>query len=223
MKKKLLLLLIGILTIGLFKQISDKVLTAPLIDVVLENQNDLPVLGNGCEITALSMLLNYHGYAVNKNELADILDYVPLKIDENTHGNPKDGFVGDITGGFNAMGVGVEPISLVAEKKISKKQNLFFGRNIPFEIVENQVYSGNPVWVTTTIDYQPPTSEDLLVWQTTSDKITVNRLCHAVVVTGITKEAVWVNDPYGFKNRKIERARFEAAYDSMEQQALYLY
>ena len=53
--------------------------TNQLLDVPLEDQYGGEVaMENGCEITALSMLLNYYGYGTDKNELADLLDFVPL-------------------------------------------------------------------------------------------------------------------------------------------------
>lgn len=66
------------------------------MDVPLENQFDEPSLQNGCEITALSMLLKYYGYPVNKNQLAEQLNYVPLKVDDTYYGDPNEGFVGNI-------------------------------------------------------------------------------------------------------------------------------
>ena len=47
------------------------------LDVPLESQFDPEYLGNGCEVTALSMLLNFYGYDTNKNELAAKLGLCP--------------------------------------------------------------------------------------------------------------------------------------------------
>lgn len=56
--------------------------TNQLLDVPLEDQYGGEVaMENGCEITALSMLLNYYGYGTDKNELVDLLDFVPLYED----------------------------------------------------------------------------------------------------------------------------------------------
>ncbi|MFM2488745.1 C39 family peptidase [Enterococcus avium] len=53
--------------------------TNQLLDVPLEDQYGGEIMmENGCEITALSMLLNYYGYETDKNELVDLLDFVPL-------------------------------------------------------------------------------------------------------------------------------------------------
>lgn len=103
---------------------------ASLMDVPLENQFTEPALENGCEVTALSMLLQFYGYQVDKNQLAELLDYVPLYEDETHRGDPREGFVGNIYGGDEAMGVWVEPIAKVAKKSLKKKlkaaqRNLF--------------------------------------------------------------------------------------------------
>lgn len=58
------------------------------LDVPLENQFDEVALGNGCEVTALSMLLNFYGFDTNKNQLAEELAYVPLYEDYYHHGDP---------------------------------------------------------------------------------------------------------------------------------------
>lgn len=122
-----------------------------VINVPLEDQNSGEVLGNGCEVAALSMLLQYHSFPVNKNQLASLLDYVPLKYDNGEYGNPHDGFVGDINGGNYAMGVSVEPIERVAKKIVGDTKKIYAGNQISFKEVIGQVKRGNPVWVITTV------------------------------------------------------------------------
>ena len=87
-----------------------------LLDVPLENQLEEPALENGCEVTSLSMLLSYYGYQTSKNQLAKQLNYVPVFNADGTHGDPNEGFVGDITGGDWAMGVYVPPIASLAQQ-----------------------------------------------------------------------------------------------------------
>lgn len=61
-----------------------------LLDVPLENQFDEPALENGCEVTALSMLLRFYGYETTKNQLAEQLNYVPVFNADGTHGDPNE-------------------------------------------------------------------------------------------------------------------------------------
>lgn len=196
-----------------------------IIDVPLENQNEGSIpLENGCEITALSMLLNYYGYETNKNELAEQLSYVPLYENEwqDIHGNPHDGFVGNIYGGYDAMGVAVEPIAAVAADYVEMTHSIVASSSTDFTELANIVQAGTPVWVVTTVDFQVPTADDFLIWQTTSGEITVSPLCHAVVVTGVDSQHVYVNDPYGYKNRIVNRSEFEEIFQAMGSESLYL-
>ena len=68
-------------------------------DVPLLNQMEKPQLYNGCEVTSLAMILNYHGVVVTKNELAENIQTVPLTYKNGKKGNPNVGFVGDMANG----------------------------------------------------------------------------------------------------------------------------
>ncbi|MGX7205833.1 C39 family peptidase [Enterococcus pingfangensis] len=204
---------------------ADQATDAALIDVPLENQNAGAVpLENGCEITALSMLLNYYDYDTNKNDLADLLNYVPVYENEaeNIHGNPHEGFVGNIYGGLDAMGVAVEPIADVASEIVGEEQTIVADSGTSFSDLATVIESGTPVWVVTTVDFEVPTADDLLTWQTTDGEVTVSPLCHAVVITGVDEDYVYVNDPYGYKDRMVDRADFEKIYQKMGEQSLYI-
>jgi len=196
-----------------------------LIDVPIENQNTGSIpLENGCEITALSMLLNYYGYETTKNELADLLEYVPVYENEaeGIRGNPHDGFVGNIYEGYDAMGVSVEPIAEVAEEVVQDDQEVVASSDTSFTALTSLVQAGTPVWVVTTVEFENPTANDFMLWETTSGEVTVSPLCHAVVITGADDENVYVNDPYGYKNRIVDRSEFEEIYQKMGSQSLYL-
>ena len=111
MKKKrivVLLIFLAVVSGGIYfaqgkNELTERIVTPQqknkiVLDVPLESQFDDVALENGCEVTALSMLLQYYGYDTDKNELADELDYQPLYTESGNHGNPHLGFVGDITG-----------------------------------------------------------------------------------------------------------------------------
>lgn len=193
-----------------------------MLNVPLENQFYGIALDNGCEVTALSMLLNYYGYQTTKNELANQLDYVPLFVDESHRGNPKDGFVGNIYEGDLAMGVAVEPIAKVAKEVVQKDYKVVSGRELSFDEVMSVVQKETPVWIIATLELQVPKDSDFFSWNTTSGKIYVTSLIHSVVITGVDGDTVYVNDPYGYKNRKVSRDDLEEIYEKMGQQSLYL-
>lgn len=196
-----------------------------LLNVPLESQfeGEIP-LENGCEITALSMLLQYYGFQTNKNELAAKLTYVPVYEDEanNIHGDPQEGFVGNIYGGDMAMGAFVEPIEKVARAVVKDQYQVVSSRDTDFETLLEQVQMGTPVWIVSTVDYEIPSESDFMLWQTKSGSVSVTGLCHAVVITGVKGTNVYVNNPYGQKDEEIDRAVLEEIYEKMGSQSLYL-
>lgn len=195
--------------------------TTRLIEVPLENQFEGVALENGCEVTSLSMLLRYYGFQTNKNQLANELNHVPLDLANGLKGNPHDGFVGNIKEGEAAMGVGVEPLAKVAEKIVGQNYHVNVSKH-SFEDLEQLVKKGKPVLVIATIDFEVPEKEDLWLWQTTSGTVQVSPLCHAAVITGIDEQFVYVNDPYGYQHRKVDKEDFQNMYQKMGEQSLYL-
>ncbi|WP_379947118.1 C39 family peptidase [Enterococcus devriesei] len=194
------------------------------LDVPLENQFDGDALDNGCEVTALSMLLRYYGYHTTKNELANELDYQPLYTESGNHGDPHLGFVGDITGGDEAMGVAVEPIAKLAKKYVGDEYQVIANEKTSFNKVMDIVASGKPVWIIATVDFQVPTNNDFLLWETDQGSSYVTPLIHSAVITGFDREkkVVYVNDPYGYKNRKVPWSEMKKVYQETDQQSLYL-
>ena len=220
------LILCSILTLSLFNTLSfttsTKKTETVFIDVPLENQNEGEALGNGCEITSLSMLLQYYGYTTNKNQLANLLEYVPVKVTNELYGNPHDGFVGDISGGFNAMGVAVEPVAKVAKTIVQNEYNVITEKHLSFEELEKLIHKEIPVWVQTTVEFQVPQASDFRIWNTTSGEVQVTPLCHAVVITGVDSTFVYVNDPFGFKHRAVDKKQFKKIYQLVGEESLYL-
>lgn len=195
-----------------------------VMNVPLENQFDGDSLENGCEVTALSMLLQYYGYDTNKNELADELAYQPLFTESGNHGNPHLGFVGDITGGDEAMGVAVEPIAALAKEYVSDNYQVVAKEKTPFNNIMEVVASGKPVWTIAIVDFQVPTDNDFLLWETDQGSMYVTPLIHSAVITGFDREKkiVYVNDPYGYQNREVPWSDMKEVYNQTDQQSLYL-
>lgn len=131
-----------------------------MLDVPLENQFDTPALENGCEVTSLSMLLSYYGYTTTKNQLADQLTYVPVFNADGTHGDPNEGFVGDITGGDWAMGVYVPPIATLAQEIVGTDYYTEPKTDVTLKDIRKALQKEEPVWTSVTIDFQVPTDSD---------------------------------------------------------------
>jgi len=192
-----------------------------LINVPLVCQ--LPELKNGCEVTSLTMLLQWAGIKVDKMTLASEVKKDPTPYSNSggvIHwGNPNVGFVGDITGKSIGFAVYHGPILDLA-LRYHKAVNLT-GQS--FDQVLTHVAAGSPVWVITTFSFEfVPESQ----WQTVISpegayRMTFNE--HSVVLTGFDAENVYINDPYAnIKDRKLNRANFLAGWQQFGNQAIVL-
>jgi uncharacterized protein YvpB len=186
-----------------------------MLDVPLINQMDKPHLKNGCEVTSLAMILNDYGVKVTKNELAEKINKVPLNYPNNLKGNPNIGFVGNMADG-PGLSVYNGPIFELAKEYVGEKAvNL---TNSPFEDLLRKVGRGIPVWVITTKNFAP--GVEFRKWNTPQGTISITLSGHSAVITGYDKNFIYVNDPYGYKNRKIDRANFISAWEEMGKQAI---
>lgn len=188
-----------------------------LLDVPLINQMDSPRLYNGCEVTSLAMMLQYHGYVATKNELADKTPRVPLNYENGQKGNPNDGFVGDMEDG-PGLSVYHGPIHDLAKQYVGDKAIDLTGKSV--DTLYNYVSKGLPVWIITTANFVPV--NDFKTWNTPSGKVDVTFSVHSVVITGYDKNNVYINNPYGQKNQKLNRELFEKAWIQMGSQALVI-
>ncbi|KLT15387.1 hydrolase [Neobacillus vireti] len=188
-----------------------------LLDVPLLNQMDKPKLYNGCEVTSLAMILNYHGIKVTKNELADKIKTVPLTYSNGKKGNPNAGFVGDMAHG-PGLGVYNGPVLELAKKYVGDKAvNL---TNKPFDDLLNEVGQGLPVWIITTSSFSPVSV--FQTWDTPQGKIDITFSEHSVAITGYDENYIYINDPYGEKNKKINKDSFIKAWEQMGKQAIVI-
>lgn len=189
----------------------------PPLDVPLINQMDEPRIYNGCEVTSMAMILRYLGYDVTKMELAEKIPRVPLTYDNGLKGNPNEGFVGDMENG-PGLSVYHGPMYDVAKSYAGDKAIDITGGS-PEDIYQ-YVAQGLPVWIITTTHMVPV--NEFETWKTPSGTIEVTFNVHSVVVTGFDKTHVYVNDPYGDKNKQVDRQAFEAAWKQMGSQAIVI-
>ena len=189
------------------------------LDVPLLNQLDPPALLLGCEVTALAMILQYNGIPVTKNELADRLPVVPIYYENGLHGNPNEGFVGDVTGTDYGYCVYHGPISALASEYIpSNRVEDISGQE--FDSVIVALDRGYPVWVVTTTTF---ISDDALeMWQTPTGPVNISYIMHSVVVVGYDSDSLYINNPYGQKDQKVDRQNFILAWEQMGKQAIYI-
>lgn len=205
------------------KHPEDKQKTAEmLLDVPFIHQLEEPSLINGCEVTALAMLLNYYAIDVDKNTLAKQIEHVPLNYDSDLKGDPNQGFVGSMTDEVLAMGVFVPPIERLAKKYITENQQIVASTKTDLSDLLQQVAHGNPVWVLGSLDFVIPQEEDFISWETPTGNYQVTPLIHSGVIVGFDQKNIYINDPLYAKNRAIERQQFEATFNAMGKQSLYI-
>lgn len=188
------------------------------LNVPLENQ--MPDLPNGCEVTSLSMLMNYYGIKVSKNELAETIQHVDSFTDGGKYrGNPHQGFVGHMTIANAGWCVYNEPLYNVARKYTSHIENI---TGSDFLSLLKLVSTGHPVMIITTTTFNKV--NNMQTWDTNTGKINVTPSSHACVITGYSKpkKVVYVNNPYGYKNQPVNWKNLQASYNQQGRQALYI-
>ena len=193
--------------------------TQVLLDVPLLNQMDYPILYNGCEVTSLTMILQYNNVDVSKNDVAAWLPSVPIIYENGLRGNPNDAFVGDITGYNSGFSVYHGPIAALAANFVSSDRIKDITGS-PFEAVIDALSQGYPVWTITSTSYAPVA--DMEVWQTPTGEVSISYNEHSVVVVGYDDNYFYVNDPYGQKNQAVEKSAFIASWEQFGSQAIYI-
>lgn len=188
-----------------------------VLDVPLINQMDAPRLYNGCEVTSLAMLLNFWGIGVTKNELAAKIPRVPLQYGDGTNGNPHTGFVGNMEDG-PGLGVYNGPIFELAQTYLHNGLKAANLTNAPFESLLEKVGQGIPVWVITTSNFSPVSTIE--EWSTPEGSVNITYNMHSVVITGYDKENIYINNPYGTKNQKVNKEKFIGSWQQMGSQAI---
>ena len=197
-----------------------------ILDVPVVKQ--YPELPRGCEVTSLTMILNYMGVDIDKLELAEKVKKDPTPYDKNkdgkiTFGNPYDGFVGDMYNLKNeGYGVYHGPIAKLAEEYMPNQVIDFTG--VDFDILLHLVAEDMPVWVVANSIYKYLPEEMFEMWHTPTGIVKITYREHAVVITGYSNGYVYINDPLkSNKNIKVNKAEFVEAWTQMGSQAVVIY
>ncbi|MCL6459866.1 MAG: C39 family peptidase [Gorillibacterium sp.] len=207
-----------------------KKLTVKEIMLDAPSLSQMPELFNGCEITSLSMLLQYIdkdidiGEGIDKITLSQMIEKDPAPMKKNTKGeitswgNPQKGFVGDINGYHKGFGVFHKPIVKLIEKI---KPNLALDLSgHTFEEILIQLQEGKPVVVWTNITLGPLDS-GWMTWNTAEGPVRGTWKEHAVLLVGFDQEHLYINDPLdGSKSKVVNRATFIDSWIQMGEQAV---
>lgn len=125
---------------------SDAITLPPSHEINLEYVSQYPDLPSGCESVSLTMLLNYNGFDITKNELVD--NYLIYSYDY-VHGFCGDPYSSYVGGGCYAPGM-----TDTANKYLSSQNSDLIARNLTGKDFDDLLYyvaSNKPVMVWTTI------------------------------------------------------------------------
>ena len=188
-------------------------------------QSQLPELPNGCEVTALSMLLDSVGVPVSKSTLAEEqpTDATQPQFGRpgggfssiQRWGNPNRAFVGRVTGKYG-YGIYHGPLRGLLDSKTAGRALDLSGHL--FSDVLAQLRTGVPVLLWTTTTMRPPTS--WVWWGTTDGPFRATREEHAVLLVGYSPSGLVIDDPLPGRVRVVSARPFIAAWRALGRQAL---
>lgn len=208
------------MTIETFHSNKNSSLSVP---VVLQN----PELPNGCEVTALTAVLNYYGLNVDKVELAK--NYLPtqqvIKKGTINYGpDPNNSYAGDPfkkTGGYYVFPI---PIVEAANEVLIENNSELRAIDIP-KMTKNDfidfIQSGVPVIAWTTLDLKKPHTKGFWVIEETKEKHSIYLNLHVVVVTGYQNGKVFIMNPLK-GNEVIDEEKFFNSFQSIGSKAVVI-
>ncbi len=182
-----------------------------------------PELFRGCEVTSLTMMLNYKGFNVNKMELAEKITKEPFifTLEGNEYnGNPHQGFVGDIyTKENKGYGVYNEPIYKLLKEYIGGEALNLTGAN--FSDLYYYINKNSPIWIIINTRFKHLPDEEFSYLNTTRGNVKMTYREHSVLVTGYDNEYIYYNDPmYPGITQKQPKSDFINAWEQMGKQAI---
>ena len=203
-----------------------KVQSSVRLDVKNILQN--PELPTGCEITSATILLNYYGYSVDKEQMCKYLpqsnrfytndDGVLIGPDTNEY------FVGNPSA---LHGRGLQCFAPVIEKAVNNyliaemsayRAKAIVGKDL--EYFYSYLSAGHPICVWATIGMVK--TKKVQGWYNESmEPVTSYRNIHCLVMTGYDDEYIYVSDPLG-KFTKVDKELFKDRYQSVGRQAVVL-
>ncbi|MFC4769873.1 C39 family peptidase [Effusibacillus consociatus] len=178
-----------------------------------------PELPAGCEATTITMILNWAGIRVNKEDIAKDIPKEPIPDYRNGKyigGNPDAGFLGDP---FSESGYGVfdKPVITILNQYLPGRALNLTGTS--FEKILSTVESGAPVMVWITRHLKEPTVSD--TWEDSNGKqIKWLSPQHTMLVVGYSQTEVMVNDPQTGATVSYPRDLFEKRWTQMGSHAV---
>ncbi|WP_083588828.1 C39 family peptidase [Clostridium sp. Marseille-P3244] len=187
----------------------------------------MPQLPTGCEITALTMILGYYGYVVDKTVMAsDYLPVLPAEFYQGTDGklygpDMEDHFVGDPASSGYVCGPGAIVAAgnrYLAEQGSRMRVEDMTGASP--ETLYRLVARGIPVLVWVTIGMKE--RREVQGWYTEDGRyMEWSSNDHGAVLIGYSEDTVTVADPI-LGLRVYSRSMFERVFASRENQCVIL-
>ncbi|MDO4863947.1 MAG: C39 family peptidase [Ruminococcus sp.] len=188
--------------------------------IYLDTVMQKPELPTGCEITALTELLNFYGFGADKVELADIF----MPNDRIGYYSMNEAYIGDPHHN-DGFGCNAPVIVKTANDYFEYIGSDWYAVDLtgsPMRDVYYNIEQGRPAVIWTTIN-QAETRKQFEFRLGDGEDFYFNPMQHCVVIYGFDYEekVVHVADPL-VGNRKYDIARFERIYSSMDKQAVVL-
>lgn len=180
-----------------------------------------PALPTGCEATALTMLLQWAGVQVSKEEVADRLVKEPLPYEQEGAlygGNPYRAFIGDPYS-KESFGVFHAPIAHLLDLYLSGRACDLTGGS--FDDVLAALEAGRPVVAWTTIELKEPRHTD--TWNDidgSGRQIQWQSPQHALLLVGYTEDQLIAHDPHTAGRELYDRKLFELRWEQLGRQAV---
>lgn len=188
----------------------------------------MPELPTGCEITALTMMLNYYGYSVDKMTMAsEYLPVIPAEFyegaDGRVYGPDMDNFfVGDPSASGYICGTGA--IRSAADAYLEGRDSALRAKDLtgtPLPELYALVRDGTPVLVWVTIGMAE--RDEVQGWYTADGRwMEWSRNDHGAVLIGYDEDTVTIADPLSGL-RVYSRDRFEHVFASRGSQCVALF
>lgn len=184
----------------------------------IDTLSQFPEMPTGCELTSTTMLLNWYGVDVDKEELGEAIEKadIPSYVNGSLQGpNPNEYFIGDP---FSSDGYGVyhKPIADLIDTYTDGKSNDITGCS--FNKLLSTVAKGYPVvtWVTINMKESSIGSS----WTNGDETIEWIIPEHAVLLVGFNENEVIINDPYKGTEYTVDKDIFEDRWTSLGKQAV---
>ena len=189
---------------------------AMLADFTVLSQ--LPELPTGCEVTSLTMALNYCGVEADKCDIADnyldkgVVGTVDFRV--AFEGDPRDEY---------SYGCYAPVLLNAANRYLEAQDSDLRAKDLTgtaFEQLLSYIDSGIPVIVWGTVDCEEPVNR--ISWEIDGEELKWYSPEHCMVLIGYDDRQVTVADPLKGATATFDRELFKARYNDLFQQAIVI-